>query len=142
METPEYPSGKYLTFRVARIEFAMDATRVRGILPAHELMEVAAVPGDPAGLAGYAALRGREFPVIDLRVKLGLPHGSHGRTPCIVVVEAGTPEGPRTAGFIADRVSEVVDARVRDFRHGRLRIGRPRRVIDADIVLGEVEATL
>ncbi len=136
MEPQAFPAGQYLTFRVARDEFAMDATRVRGILPVHEMTVVEKIEEDaPAFLVGFARLRAATVPVIDLRGKLGLRHGAQGRQPCIVVVEAGTAEGPRLAGFIADRVSEVVNARARDFRAGRLRIGRPRRVLDADVVL-------
>ena len=36
-EEPVFKAGKYLTFRVARQEFAMDANFVRGILPMHEM---------------------------------------------------------------------------------------------------------
>lgn len=136
MESPAYPAGQYLTFRVARGEFAMHATRVRGILPVQELRPVAEPTlADPAWLCGFVRLRAVTVPVIDLRRKLRLRRGAPGRQPCVVVVEVGTAEGPRLAGFVADRVSEVVNARARDFRAGKLRIGRPRRVLDADILL-------
>jgi chemotaxis signal transduction protein len=109
--------GKYLTFRIAGREFAMDATRVRGILPIHEL-------------------GGRDFPVIDLRSKLGLTKASGGRMPCIVVVEVGANDETRLVGFVADRVSDVVQLRKRDLRNGMTRgKGRPRRVLDPDVIL-------
>jgi purine-binding chemotaxis protein CheW len=139
VESSEYPGGRYLTFRVARQEFALDAGRVRGIVPATALTPgETPTPADPAWLAGFVKMRGGVLPVIDLRGKLGLPEGAPGREPCIVVVEAATPAGPRLAGFLADRVSEVVTARARDFRGGKLRIGRPRKVLDADVVLADV----
>jgi chemotaxis signal transduction protein len=146
------PSGKYLTFRVAAHDFAMDASSVRAILPARELspLERSIVDAGPLlgafgnatplqkWTCGFAALKGRDFPVIDLRAKLGLPSGSVGRMPCIVVVEVASPLGPQLAGFIADRVSEVVHARERDFSGGKLRSkGRPRQVLDPGILLSE-----
>ena len=130
-------------FRVARQDFAMDASRIRGVLPGHDLVATpASTPaGDPhlpAWLCGIASLRGRDFPVIDLRGKLALAHGSHGRAPCIVAVEISAAEGPQLVGFVADRVSEVVKVREHDIRRGKLHTGgRPRRILDPDVVLGK-----
>ena len=129
--------GKYLTFRVARQDFAMDAARVRGILPIQELVAPETLH---SWLRGFAALGGRDFPVVDLRSKLGLAHASGGRQPCIVVVEVIAANGRRLAGFIADRVSDVVQLRERDVRNGMTRArGRPRRVLDPDQILTEAE---
>jgi chemotaxis signal transduction protein len=132
-------AGQYLTFRVARHDFAIQASRLRGILPARELEPVAPSPNLARFFGrwtrGFASIRGREIPVIDLCGLLELPHGTHGH-PCIVVVEIPTPEGPRLTGFLADRVTEMVYARERDFSHGKLRLGgRPRRVLDPEVLL-------
>lgn len=75
------------------------------------------------------------IPVIDLSRKLDLPAGARGRQPCIVVVEAGTAVGPRMTGFVVDRVAEVVRPRARDFRLGKLRIGRPREILDPSLAV-------
>jgi purine-binding chemotaxis protein CheW len=132
----EFSSGQYLTFRVAREDFAIDASQVRALLPVHELRAAGdACEVNPGWLAGFATLQGRSFPVIDLKSKLGLVPGPHGRHPTIVIVEAATPEGPQFGGFIADRISDVITARESDYRGGKLRIGRPRRVLAADIFL-------
>jgi chemotaxis signal transduction protein len=71
----------YLTFRVARQEFAMDAARVRALIPPHQMtkLEVA-----HPWLLGFAPAQGRDVPVVDLRAKLGLAPGSHGRLPIVV----------------------------------------------------------
>lgn len=147
-----FPSGKYLTFRIARQDFAMEASRVRAILPSQEFTPLSntiaetrpllGAFGEAAWLekwtCGFSALKGRAFPVIDLRAKLGIPYGSRGRQPCIVVVEVGTALGPQLAGFVADRISEIVQARERDFSRGKLRAsGRPRHVLDPEILLSE-----
>jgi purine-binding chemotaxis protein CheW len=126
-------AGKYLTFRVARQDFAVSADCVRGILPVHEMV---ALETPHNFVCGFAAVGGRDFPVVDLRAKLDIPHGSHGREPFIVVVETSG----KLAGFIADRISEVLDLRPRDFRNGAVRgHGRPRRVLDPDQIMTSEE---
>ena len=123
---PVYNAGKYLTFRVARQDFAMSADCVRGILPVHEMV---ALETPHHWICGFGSVGGRDFPVLDLRAKLGIAHGSHGREPFIIVVETGG----RLAGFIADRISEVLELRARDFRNGAVRgHGRPRKVLDPE----------
>jgi chemotaxis signal transduction protein len=134
-ELPLYRAGKYLTFRVARLDFAMYASYVCGILPMHELtaLEIA-----HEWICGFATVRGRDFPVVDLRAKLGIAHGSHGREPFIIVVQTEAETGGRLVGFVADRVSELLDLRQRDFRNGALRgHGRPRRVLEPGQIMKE-----
>ena len=124
-------------FRIARQDFAMEATRVRGIMPVHE---VVALENPHPWVCGFAAMLGRDFPVVDLRGKLGIAHGSHGRFPCVIVVETMSSRGARFLGFIADRVSDVLTLRERDFRKGMVRTtGRSRRILDPDQILTEEE---
>ncbi|MEO8098748.1 MAG: chemotaxis protein CheW [Acidobacteriota bacterium] len=126
----DFRSGRYLTFRVARSEFAMDAEQVRGVLPIRDL-HATELPDTP-WLAGTATFSGQHFPVIDLRIKLNLRQGMTGRNPSIVVI--GTGAGDLT-GFIADCISEIVHARAHDFRGGKLRIGRPKQILDVASLL-------
>ena len=131
-----FRSGQYLTFRVARQEFAIEAGAVRAVLPAHD-MDPADRPV-PEWLAGEAWLRGVAFPVLDLRLKLNLRHGISGRNPSIVVVDTGS-----LVGFLADTVSEIIHARAHDFRNGKLRIGRPRTVVHlSELSVAEPAPTL
>jgi len=127
-------AGQYITFRVARQDFAMSATCVRGLLPIHDVTSL-----DPPHpwIAGVAAIHGHEFPVIDLPRKLGLAAGRLGRNPCVIVIEIA---GARLIGFVADRVSEVVAFRDRDFRDGCVRVnGRLRPVLDPNSILSQEE---
>jgi purine-binding chemotaxis protein CheW len=118
-----YKTGKYLTFRVARQDFAMSIASIRSILPVHQMTPIVG----REWVCGIAAIGGREFPVIDLRRKLGIPRGAHGREPFIIVVLVEE----KLAGFIADRVSAVLDLRGREFRNGAVRTrGRVRKVLD------------
>jgi chemotaxis signal transduction protein len=126
-------------FRVARGTFALDATRVRGLLPMHDMIRLE----EPEGwIVGIAAVRGIDFPVVDVRGKLGIPHGSYGRRPCIVAVEVATPRGPQIAGFIADRVSEVMNIRKHEIEEASIRTsGHRRRIFDPDLFAGEIEVS-
>jgi hypothetical protein len=52
------------------------------------------------------------------------------------VVELDGFHGPQLAGFVADRVSEIVEVRERDLRGGKLRAGgRPRAVLNPNVLL-------
>lgn len=128
-------AGQYVTFRVARQCFAVDASLVRAILPAHDLRPAVPSPNlyryFGAWTCGFTALRGQDIPVIDLRGRLNLPPAAYGRHPCIVVIEIGQPETPRLAGFLADHISRLIYAQDRDFSFGKLyRGGKPHRVLD------------
>ena len=130
--------GNYITFRIARQDFTMRAEPVCGLLPVHQLITLA--PHSPESwICGIASLRGREFPVIDLRGKFGIVRGSQGRDPLIVAVEVLSVTGmQRMLGFVADRVSDVLPLRDRDFHNGSVRIsGRSRRMLDPDLILTE-----
>jgi purine-binding chemotaxis protein CheW len=125
-------SRHYLTFRVARQDLALDAGRIRAILPAEQMVPIGS---GRAGVIGVVHLRGHAVVVVDLRVRLALEASSRGAQPRIVVVEAA---GARLAGLLVDRVTDVTRYRSRDLRRGILRgIGRPRRVLDVDRVVQE-----
>ncbi len=59
--------------------------------------------------------------------------------PSIIVIETGVVNtGSGLTAFFADGISEVVHARViGDFRSGKLRIGRPRQVVDIAVLRGD-----
>lgn len=126
-----------IAFRVSRQEFVVDASRIRGMLPAYE---VTPVEMDVPWILGVASIRGYDFPVIDLRAKLGIPPGSRGRLPCVVAVEAHSSHGPRLIGFLADRVSEVLTLRPHEIHNGAVRVsGRTRKILDPDTILSDKE---
>ena len=130
-QLPVYKAGKYLTFRVARQELAINSEHVRGILPMHEMVSF---DSPSEWIRGFVPVGGRDVPVIDLRLKLRIARGLHGRDPLLIVVEI---EG-RLVAFVADYVSEVLDLRQRDFWQGAIRIaGRPRRILDPAQIISE-----
>jgi len=93
--------GRYLTFHVADEAYAIAIQDVREIIG---LLPITAVPQMPSAVLGVVNLRGRVIPVVDLRVRLGLPGGAPSARTCIVVVDTGAQ-----TGLIVDAVEEVVE---------------------------------
>jgi purine-binding chemotaxis protein CheW len=122
----------YLTFRLARRDLAVDAARVRGIVP---LAELTPVPSARQGVVGVVNFSGRPVVVVDLRMRLGFAAESQGAQQRIVVVEAS---GGHLAGFVADRVANIIRYRSRDLRAGvLLGSGRRRQLVEVDQVVSE-----
>jgi chemotaxis signal transduction protein len=115
----------------------MEAAQVRGILPLSELVPM---PSMRPGLLGIVTLGRRVVNVIDLSSKLRLPASRPGCQPKIVVLEVTSGDHRHMAGFIADRVSDVVVYPARNLHRGVLRgTGRPRRLIDFAQIVSEDE---
>jgi len=98
---------QYLTFAVAAEEYAIEILRVREILVYAPLTRV---PRAPEFIAGVMNLRGSVVPVVDLRIKLGLPATVITGTTCVVIVDIGGQNGSAaTVGLLADDVRQVMD---------------------------------
>lgn len=67
-------------------------------------MKITALPRMPHYMKGVINLRGKVIPVINLRLKFGLPEVEHTEQTCIIVVDVG-----REIGLIVDAVNEVLD---------------------------------
>jgi purine-binding chemotaxis protein CheW len=98
-------AGKYLSFRLGKEEFAIEVLSVREIMG---VQEVTAVPQTPAYVKGVINLRGKVIPVIDLRLKFGLPEIEYTPRTCIIVVQVESDTGKLLMGTIVDGVSEVL----------------------------------
>lgn len=99
-------AGKYLTFRLAREEFAIQVLKVREIMG---IQDITAVPHTPAYVKGVINLRGKVIPVVDLRLKFGLPEVDYDRRTCIIVVQIQHQGVMLLTGIIVDAVSEVLN---------------------------------
>ena len=99
-------AGKYLTFALGDEEYGLPVLKVREII---KMMDVTAVPQVPAHVRGVINLRGKVIPVIDLRLKFGLPEKAASDQTCIVVVQVEIGGRRVMLGIIVDRVSEVLN---------------------------------
>lgn len=97
--------GKYLTFALGHESYGVPVLAVREIIRFCPITPVATMPPHVRGVIN---LRGRVIPVVDLRVRFGLPAAEeHDRT-CIVVAQvAAAAGGTRPYGVIVDAVEEV-----------------------------------
>lgn len=99
-------AGKYLTFKIGPEEFGVRVIKVREIMG---IQQITAVPQTPDYLKGVINLRGKVIPVIDLRLKFGLPPMEYTQRTCIVVVQVEGDAGPILVGLVVDAVSEVLN---------------------------------
>ena len=108
MEDTSTASSQYVTFSLGDELFGVEVTRTREIL---SLTPVTSVPQTPDYLLGVINLRGQVVPVVDMRLKLGLPAGEDTEDTCIIVVEVQVDGESITVGALADAVREVLDIR-------------------------------
>lgn len=140
--------GKYLTFGLADEDYGLEILKVHEILG---LLPITRVPRTPPAIRGVINLRGRVIPILDLRVRFGLPAAEASRTTCIIVVQTGA----LTMGLLVDKVSEVLtiaEAEIEDTPSFGLAVntdfllgigkaqGRVKLLLDIDRVLSGEEA--
>ncbi|MBM3746741.1 MAG: purine-binding chemotaxis protein CheW [Acidobacteria bacterium] len=99
-------AGKYLTFQLGHEEFGIRVLRVREIMG---VQDITAVPQTPPHVKGVSNLRGKVVPVVDLRLKFGLPEIEYTQRTCIVVVQVEGGAGRGLIGVVVDGVSEVLN---------------------------------
>jgi purine-binding chemotaxis protein CheW len=106
---PEITMGSHLqvlTFALGAEVYGVDILRlkeIRGWSPATRL------PHTPPPVLGVLNLRGVVVPVIDLRVRFGLPAAGFTATTVIIVLSLRTARGEQEFGIVVDRVMDVVD---------------------------------
>jgi purine-binding chemotaxis protein CheW len=108
MEENAISSQQYVTFSLGEELFGVEVTRTREIL---SLTPLTKVPQTPDYLLGVINLRGQVVPVVDMRLKLGLPAGAETEDTCIIVVEVQVDGESIIVGALADAVREVMEIR-------------------------------
>ena len=105
-EQQKAAAGKYLTFALAEEEYGLPVLKVREII---KMMDITGVPQVPGHVKGVINLRGKVIPIIDLRLKFGLPAADYTERTCIIVVEVQLETRRVMLGVIVDWVSEVLN---------------------------------
>jgi purine-binding chemotaxis protein CheW len=95
--------NKYLTFVLAGEEYGVDISTVQEIVV---MLPITPMPDAPPGIVGAVSLRGSVIPVLDMRVRLGLPTLATPSRDAVVVV--ARIRGLRV-GLVVDRVLEVTE---------------------------------
>jgi len=99
-------TAQYITFKLGDELFAINVSQVREVL---ELSLITKVPSAPAYMRGVVNVRGKATPVVDLRLKFGLPASPDTVNSRIVVMDLELDGEPTIVGGIADSVHEVVE---------------------------------
>jgi len=97
---------QYLTFKLDDEVFALGIDKVREVL---DYTSVTKVPQTPDFMRGVINLRGGVVPVIDMRLKFGLPRTEQTVNTCIIIVEVAVEGEITVLGALADSVQEVLD---------------------------------
>lgn len=102
---------KFLTFHLGGERYGIPILRIREIVGA---APTTPLPRSPSHVRGVMNLRGRIIPVIDLRIRFGLPaseaQDSDGRSGCVIVLESIDGAGDCVlTGMAVDSVHEVTD---------------------------------
>lgn len=98
----ETKEGKYLTFVLRGEEYGLEILKVREIIG---VLDITPVPQTPTFVKGVINLRGKVIPVVDLRLKFGMPPAEYTKETCVIVVDVNG----MLMGTVVDTVSEVID---------------------------------
>ncbi len=99
-------TNQYLTFELAEEIFALDIGSVREVL---ELTTITRIPRTPEFMRGVINLRGHAVPVVDMRLKFGLPRTDATVNTCIIIVEVEVDGEETVLGALVDSVREVYE---------------------------------
>ncbi|MBI5142463.1 MAG: purine-binding chemotaxis protein CheW [Nitrospirae bacterium] len=98
--------AQYLTFTLAEETFALEISRVKEVL---EYTSITRVPRTPDFMLGVINLRGNVVPVVDMRVKFGIPQVEKTVNTCIIITEVSIAGETTALGVLVDSVQEVLD---------------------------------
>lgn len=96
----------FLSFRLGDERFVVDVSKVIEIL---EISKITKVPKAPDYMAGVINLRGKVLPLIDTKLKFGLPKIEFTVDTCIVVIEIELEGETIHIGVLVDAVLEVME---------------------------------
>jgi purine-binding chemotaxis protein CheW len=123
-------AGKYMTFQIAAEEYGLEILKVREIIG---LMEITRVPRTREFIRGVINLRGKVIPVVDLRLKFGMPACEATDQTVIIVVQYALEGRPLTMGILVDQVLEVLSI---DGQHIEPPPSLGSAALDSEFILG------
>jgi purine-binding chemotaxis protein CheW len=106
MNNQSTQTTSYLSFRLADEFFAAPVGKVLEIL---EVSRITKVPQCPLYMRGVINLRGSVLPVIDTRIKFGMPVVEDTVNTCIIVLNIEIDRETIAIGTLVDGVQEVLE---------------------------------
>lgn len=107
----EHAVSQLLSFVLDDEVFAVNVTHVREIL---DRTDTTRIPRMPAFMRGALNVRGAVVPVVDLRVKFGLPAVEPTIDTCVVIAEVVVDNETTVLGALVDSVCDVFEVRAED----------------------------
>ncbi|WP_338364038.1 chemotaxis protein CheW [uncultured Pseudoalteromonas sp.] len=95
---------QFLTFIMADEEYGVDILTVQEI---RSWEEITVLPNAPDFVKGVINLRGTIVPIIDLRLRFGLPSTEYGPLTVVIVVKVIFENNSKIMGIAVDAVSDV-----------------------------------
>ncbi len=102
---------EYMVFKLDVEDYGVDILEVVEI---RGWQAVTSIPNSPDCVLGVLNLRGAIVPIIDLRIRLGLPVRPYDEQTVVIVLRVKSEEGIRIMGIAVDSVSDVVRARAEE----------------------------
>lgn len=102
----EKQDGKHLVFLLGGASYGIP---ILTVLDINGLMEITPIPKTPEFIKGVINLRGKVIPVMDLRLKFGMPAKEYDKQTCIIIVNVSVGGKDKQIGVLVDTVSEVFD---------------------------------
>ncbi len=105
-EAETHKMTSYLSFLLDGEYFAVNVAKVIEIL---EVPNITKIPRAPEYMTGVINLRGSVLPIVDTRIKFGLPKIDFKVDTCIIVLDAEVEGETTKVGALVDAVLEVFD---------------------------------
>lgn len=98
---------QYLSFNLDNEHYAIEVQKVNEV---QEFEKLTKIPNMPRSMIGVINLRGRVVPIIDLRIKFGLPEKDRDVDTSIIVLDLHLNESDEELilGVLVDSVDEVM----------------------------------
>jgi purine-binding chemotaxis protein CheW len=100
---------EYLSFTLGKEEYGIDILRVQEIRGYETPTRIA---NAPEFIKGVVNLRGVIVPIVDMRLRFGLPDVQYNGFTVVIVLNVGN----RTVGMVVDSVSDVLELGGQDIR--------------------------
>jgi purine-binding chemotaxis protein CheW len=101
----------FLSFKLSEEVFAINVSKVINIL---EMSHITKIPKAPNYMKGVINLRGTVLPVVDLRIKFGLPEKEATVDTSIIVLSIDLNGESMLIGTLVDAVREVLELKVNE----------------------------
>lgn len=122
--SPPPRESELLTFKLGDEHYGIDILKVQEI---RRYEAVTRIANAPAFLKGVINLRGNIVPIVDMRIRFGLPHAEYDRFTVVIILNVGH----RVVGIVVDGVSDVVRLSA-----DQVQPGPAMAVIDASCITG------